>query len=403
MEEIIQFLSRLMAGAFETALTSVYHNWLPLTLAVMTAALMKVFVDTEKLKNALLKRTKVSIVASVAFGAFTPLCSCGTMAVIIGLLTTSLPWGPIMAFLTSSPLMSPDGFIMLIGVIGLRFAAAMAVASVVIGLGSGFITHLIQKRTTFLDNQTRFSSAAAAPSFGCGTEEKLSFKPTAEVSPSCCQSDTAVIQPVSCGCGEATVTLPAFCGCGENIIMGPVSCGCGETVDTAVSAGCCTGGNIPDFTGSINSKGKITCFLERLKLREIGDAVIQIGLKQILLFFAVFVAVGYVINSFVPTEYIVTLFSADSIFSVPLAALIGLPLYVSGEGAIPLVQVLMAGGAGGGAMMAFMITGSGTSAWVIAGISAFMKKRVVSLYVGLMLGGGILIGYLYDLAVLLGY
>lgn len=358
MEEIIQFLSKLMAGAFEKALTSIYHNWLPLTLAIMTAALMKVFVDTEKLKKMLLKRTKVSILASVAFGAFTPLCSCGTMAVIIGLLTTSLPWGPIMAFLTSSPLMSPDGFIMLAGVIGFRFAVAMAVASIVIGLGSGFITHVIQKRTTFLDNQTRFSSNTTASSCGCAVEAETSCGCAVEVAP-------------SCACGVEAATL---CCQSESAVVLTGSCGCGGTSG-----------------------------IKKLKLREIGDAVVQIGLKQILLFFAIFVAVGYMINSLIPTEYIVTLFSADSIFSVPLAALIGLPLYVSGEGAIPLVQVLMASGAGGGAMMAFMITGSGTSAWVIAGISAFMKKRVVSLYVGLMLGGGILIGYLYDLAVVLGY
>ncbi len=381
MEEIIQFLSKLMAGAFEKALTSIYHNWLPLTLAILTAALMKVFVDTEKLKKMLLKRTKVSIVASVAFGAFTPLCSCGTMAVIIGLLTTSLPWGPIMAFLTSSPLMSPDGFIMLTGVIGFRFAVALTVASVVIGLGSGFITHVIQKRTTFLDNQTRFSSNTAAPSCGCG--------------------ETAITQPVSCGCGGEATASP--CCQKEVPVTQPVSCGCAGTADTAASLTCCTGSDKSNRTGSLKGKSNSARFLKKLKLREIGDAVIQIGLKQILLFFTIFVAIGYMINSFIPQEYIVTLFSADSIFSVPLAALIGLPLYISGEGAIPLVQALMANGAGGGAMMAFMITGSGTSAWVIAGISAFMKKRVVSLYIGLMLGGGILIGYLYDLAVLLGY
>jgi uncharacterized membrane protein YraQ (UPF0718 family) len=370
MEEIIQFLSKLMAGAFESVLTSIYHNWLPLTLAVLTAALMKVFVDTEKLKKTLLKRTKVSIVASVVFGAFTPLCSCGTMAVIIGLLTTSLPWGPIMAFLTSSPLMSPDGFIMLMGVIGFRFAVAMTVASIIIGLGSGFITHVIQKRTTFLDNQTRFSSAAAE---------------------------------LLCGCGEATDALPVSCGCGEATVTSPVSCMCGETTDTVGFSGCCTVSCCQNCDGPINGRRKAATFFKKLKLQEFGDAVVQIGLKQILLLFAVFVAVGYMINSFVPTEYIVKLFSADSIFSVPLAALIGLPLYVSGEGAIPLVQALMARGAGGGAMMAFMITGSGTSAWVIAGISAFMKNRVVSLYIGLMLGGGILIGYLYYLAVLFVY
>lgn len=389
-EKVIQFLSKLMVGVFENVLTSVYHNWLPLTLAIITAALMKVFVDTEKLKKVLMKRTKVSILASVAFGAFTPLCSCGTMAVIIGLLTTTLPWGPIMAFLTSSPLMSPDGFIMLTGLIGFRFAVAMAVASAIIGLGSGFITHVIQRRTTSFDNQTRFSSVARADSCGCGNDEMLLHESGEEAVLSCCQGELSVEKLVSCWCGKTVVAQP-------------VTCGCGGAADTAVSLTCCTDSDKSNRTGSLKGKSNSALFLKQLKLREIGDAVVQIGLKQILLYFAVFVAVGYMINSFIPTEYIVTLFSADSVFSVPLAALIGLPLYISGEGAIPLVQVLMASGAGGGAMMAFMITGSGTSAWVIAGISAFMKKRVVSLYIGLMLGGGILIGYLYDLAVLLGY
>ena len=97
-----------------------------------------------------------------------------------------------------------------------------------------------------------------------------------------------------------------------------------------------------------------------------------------------------------------SLFSGESFFSVPLAALIDLPLYVSGEGAIPLMKALMDGGAGDGAMMAFMITGPATSAWVIAGISAFMKKRVIGLYIGFVLASGIIIGYLYQMLIVLG-
>ena len=57
----------------------------------------------------------------------------------------------------------------------------------------------------------------------------------------------------------------------------------------------------------------------------------------------------------------------------------------------------MAQGAGGDAMLAFMITGAATSAWVVAGISTFMKKRVIGVYVFFILAGGILSGYLYDL------
>ena len=53
-------------------------------------------------------------------------------------------------------------------------------------------------------------------------------------------------------------------------------------------------------------------------------------------------------------------------------------------------------------MMAFMITGPATSAWVIAGITSFMKKRVVGLYVSYIFIGGIIIGYIYQLLIAMG-
>ncbi|MBL7123922.1 MAG: permease [Actinobacteria bacterium] len=77
-------------------------------------------------------------------------------------------------------------------------------------------------------------------------------------------------------------------------------------------------------------------------------------------------------------------------------------LYINTESSIPLIKALMAGGAGGGAMLAFMITGQGTSARVIAGIATFMKKRVLSLYILFILVGGIFMGYVYDLFLMMG-
>jgi uncharacterized membrane protein YraQ (UPF0718 family) len=150
-----------------TIAASLEHNWMPLSVAMLVAAIMKVYVNPEKLKTFLLKKAHVSIWASVAFGAFTPICACGTMAVIIGMLTTTLSWSPIMAFLTSSPLMSPDGFILLAGIIGLKFAIALTLTSIVIGLGSGYITHMIEKRTHFLKDQTRFTKKDQARSCAC--------------------------------------------------------------------------------------------------------------------------------------------------------------------------------------------------------------------------------------------
>jgi uncharacterized membrane protein YraQ (UPF0718 family) len=82
-------------------------------------------------------------------------------------------------------------------------------------------------------------------------------------------------------------------------------------------------------------------------------------------------------------------------------AIVGLPLYVTGPSSLPVINALMAGGASQGALLAFMITGPGTSAGVLAGIAMIMKKRAIVLYAAFLLVGAILLGYLYDLFLIL--
>lgn len=334
-------MQTFLVDMVSTVITSLAHNWLPLSLAVAVSAIMRVYVNGEKLRRMLLGRPHVSILASVALGALTPLCACGTTAVVIGMLTTTLPWGPIMAFLTSSPLMSPEGFILDAGILGLRFAIALTASSIVIGLASGYITSLIEKKTDFLQNQTRIRE-----------------KPRAVVAAG--------------GPGPA-------CGCAQPHLIQAQACACSSSRPQ------------PRFPTTL------TAAASSVRWRELAGAALSVGLRQIVLFYSLFVAVGFLIDKLVPSSIIVALFSAKTGFAVPLAALVGLPLYISGEGAIPLIQTLMKAGAGGGAMLAFMITGPGTSAWVVAGISTFMKRRIIALYVLYILAGGILCGYLYDL------
>lgn len=350
----------------ETALyvsSTLVHNAPSLILGILIAAIIKVYVDPEKFKQVLLKSANVSIPGSVAFGAFTPFCACGTMAVIVSMLTTALPWGPIMAFLTSSPLMSPDGFVLISGIISFRFAVALAAASIIIGLGSGYITHYIEKNTHFLDNQARFAEAKAAASCSC-TEEKNT---------ACgCAAERSV-----CACSEPVVPIPAVTGCGCS----------------AAAVSCCQ---------SDTASSSLRAFAGKLKLKELFEVFYDVGVKKILVYFSIFAAVGYLINQFVPATLISTYLGAGNAFAVPFSALVGLPLYVSGSSSLPIIKSLMESGASGGAMLAFLITGPGTSAGVITGITTIMKKRAIALYVAYMLIGAILLGYLYDLLLLLG-
>jgi uncharacterized protein len=62
----------------------------------------------------------------------------------------------------------------------------------------------------------------------------------------------------------------------------------------------------------------------------------------------------------------------------------------------------MIGGASQGALLAFMITGPGTSAGVLAGLVTIMKKRAIGLYVIYLLVFAVTLGYLYDFLLMLG-
>lgn len=381
-------MGQLLVETLMYVIGSLVHNWLPLSLAILITAIMTVYIEPDKLKQILNKKSKVSIPASVTAGAVTPLCACGTMAVIIGMLTTALPWGPIMAFLTSSPLMSPDGFVLVAGIINLKFAIGLALASIIIGLISGYLTNLIEK-TGFLKDQVR-------------------FKRGPEVSNNINEFATAKIQEQVkiCKCPEPELISPDFKLKDFDFI--PLKECCIQL--------CCDNSNSSRYNDNQfyfefmllsiagNLAAKLVDFirdlffrLRKIKWHEIGNALINIGLKQIIFYYSIFAAIGFLINYFIPSSIIMVLFNAKNIFAVPLAALIGLPIYVNGESALPLIHTFIASGASSGAMLAFLITGPGTSAGVIAGIATILKKRAIILYILFLLLGAIILGYLFDL------
>ena len=351
MDSILQLLKD--TGLY--LLQTLRHNALVLILGILIAGALRVYIDTERMKNWLIKRSSLSIPMTVAFGAFTPFCACGTMAVVLGMLASSLPWGAIMAFLTSSPLMSPDEFVMISGILGVRFAVALTAASILIGLGAGYLANLLQKRTTYFSGQLRFAD-----------EPRKAPKRKASVKR---EDLRAAAYVTSSGC-----CTPA-----------PASSCCTPTP----AAACCAAAQ-PAASASFSG------FLRRLKLDALAETVFDLGIKKILPLFAVFATVGYLINRFIPAEWISAVFGAQNAFAVPIAAAVGLPLYVSGSAAIPLMDSLLQAGVSPGAMLAFMITGPGTSAGVIAGIASILKRRAIGYYIACLMVGAIVLGYLYD-------
>ena len=101
--------------------------------------------------------------------------------------------------------------------------------------------------------------------------------------------------------------------------------------------------------------------------------------------------------AYVPAGLIAKAVGADNGFAVPLAALVGIPSYLNGYAAIPLVAGLLDMGMSPGAAMTFITSGAVTSIPAAIAVYALVKKSVFALYALLGLTGSIIAGYAYQL------
>ena len=95
----------------------------------------------------------------------------------------------------------------------------------------------------------------------------------------------------------------------------------------------------------------------------------------------------------VPDAWIVSLFSDDAGASIPLAVIVGAPMYLDGYAALPLVRGLMEKGMGFGAALALMISGAAVSLYAAVAVASIVRMRVFVLYVLLAVTGACVAGY----------
>ena len=89
--------------------------------------------------------------------------------------------------------------------------------------------------------------------------------------------------------------------------------------------------------------------------------------------------------------------AGNPVWSVPLAALLGIPVYLNTDASLPLVASLLHGGMAAGAGIAFLITGAGTSVGAISGMLVIARWRIVALVIGTLLVTAIATGWLAGL------
>ena len=119
--------------------------------------------------------------------------------------------------------------------------------------------------------------------------------------------------------------------------------------------------------------------------------------KHIFIYLMIGAAVGAAIYGFVPQDLIVKVAGPDNPLAIPVAAIIGIPMYIRAETIIPISAVLMGKGMGVGAVVALIIGGAGMSIPEISLLAAIFKKRFVAVFVGVILVVAVLAGFLASL------
>ncbi|WP_241741263.1 permease [Streptomyces sp. L2] len=335
---------------------SLSANWPFLLISVIVASALPVYVGADRLSSWMRRRTVVAVVGAIILATFTPFCSCGTTAVVLGALASSVPWTPVVSFMVSSPLTSPEEYVYSTGLFGFNFATTFFVAAIVIGLLAGVITWLVEK-TGWLKGQARLTANQA--------EEK---------------------QSESC--------------CGGDETEGPVG---GVSVGGVTDGGVPSGGGLartalltrPVTSAPAPSPAPVG-IVERWKLDEFGKELMTTS-KRLALYFLGFATLGFLVINAIPTHYLTSLLGEGNVFAVPIAALIGIPVYLNSDGSLPLVATLMQGGMGPGPALAFLMTGAGTSVGAISGMLLIARWRVVALVVGILFGGAVVLGYIAPL------
>lgn len=331
-------------------------------LSVSLGVLVRALRLDGAVRRAFASRVGFSVLFATAVGAFSPFCSCTVIPLVAGLLIGGVPLAPVMAFWVASPTMDPEIFALTAGMLGLPLAATRLASALVLSLAAGYLT-LALTRSGLIGHalrQTRYAKTADV----CCSEQP--------------QAQRAEPLPVGAGPMPAVATNARLA-----MVAAP---------EPACGAGCDAPAGQPEKEGWLVAT---VAGQRRLSWPKVSREIVReswgLGRWLLLAF-----AMEALILAYVPQETIAGVLGGGNPLAVPLAALIGVPLYLTEVAALPVVSGLLQGGMSPGAAIAFLIAGPATTLPAMAAVWALVRPRVFALYVGIVVVGAAALGATAD-------
>jgi len=120
-------------------------------------------------------------------------------------------------------------------------------------------------------------------------------------------------------------------------------------------------------------------------------------LKKVWLYILIGIGVGAWIHGYIPADFLAKYAGSDRWYAVPLAVLVGIPLYSNAAGIIPLVSALIEKGVSIGTTLAFMMSVTALSLPEFMILKKVMKIRLILIFAGIVGVGIMFTGFLFNL------
>jgi len=130
---------------------------------------------------------------------------------------------------------------------------------------------------------------------------------------------------------------------------------------------------------------------------EAGKAAVKEIVGKVWPYVIVGIAVGAGIHGWVPANFMAGIMGKQAWWSVPLAVLIGIPMYSNAAGIIPVVQALLGKGAALGTVLAFMMSVIGLSLPEFVILRKVLKPKLIAVFAGVVGAGILIVGTIFNL------
>ncbi|HBR92570.1 MAG TPA: hypothetical protein DEA90_00205 [Opitutae bacterium] len=275
-----------------------------------------------------------SYLLAAALGAMTPFCSCSTIPMLKGLIRARAGFGPMMVFLFASPLLNPIIVVLLAATFGLQLTMIYTLAALLVSLVAGYLLQVFGFERTIRSDVLHASDRSSHSTQG---------------------DDLLVFQPVVGGCCESPVSIRTESAC------------CGEDAGKA----------------QVTAKGRY----HGLWREAWSDFV------EVLPYLLLGIGIGSVIYGYMPAAFLEQVAGEDNPFAIPIAAVIGVPLYIRAEAVIPLAAALMSKGVGAGTVLALIIGSAGASLTELILLRSLFTARLLLVFVVVIFAMAMLAGY----------